>query len=87
MRREPKEALRLAAELAPSTLLDELVRRAAMEWATTDATSAAQWAQDIGDVALRSQVLANIAMAWADQDFQAAATLARIAVSPARSKW
>ncbi|HLP77891.1 MAG TPA: hypothetical protein VK327_13340, partial [Candidatus Paceibacterota bacterium] len=72
----PVEALRLAAELTVSSERDEMIRRAAMEWALQDAVAAIEWARQIPDVALRSQVLASEAIAWADSAPESAATLA-----------
>jgi hypothetical protein len=85
-RTEPEKALDLAAVDIEPTLpgRDELVRYAAMQWASKDPESALTWGLQISDGALREQVMACIATALAETDPVAASTLALAAVSTGR---
>jgi len=75
VRSEPLLALELARSL-PEADRDELVPRAAMEWAVQDPEAAADWARRIPGESLRAKVLAGIATVWSDRDPVAGATLA-----------
>jgi len=75
VRSEPLLALELARSL-PDAARDEIVPRAAMEWAAQDPADAADWARKIPAESLRATVLAGIATAWSDQDPVGGATLA-----------
>ena len=76
VRTDPMTALQLAVNLPADSQSDELIRRAATEWASGDATNAVAWAEQMPDVSLRATVLASESVAWAEQDPSAAATLA-----------
>lgn len=75
-RTQPMTALKLAVTLPASARRDALIRRAADEWAATDAPGAVAWAKQIPNASLRSQVLAGEAKVWAGQNPQAAAEIA-----------
>lgn len=76
VRSQPIAALQIAVEFPPAEPRDELICRAAMEWATTDIENALQWARQIPDPGLRNTVLAGEIISWADHDPHAAATFA-----------
>ena len=84
VRTEPLLALELAAELPGSAGADELLRRASMEWASTDAAAAAEWARTIDDETLRAHLFTGIALASSETDPVAAATLAADELPPGR---
>lgn len=76
VRTEPIDALRIAVELATGVEVDEIIRRAAMEWASKDASAAMEWAKSIPDEALRHKVLSAEMIAWSETAPESAATLA-----------
>ena len=86
VRSYPAGALQLAVDLPPTASRDDLIRRAATEWATGDATNAVAWAEQIPDPDLRANVLAGEAVAWAGQDPVSAATLALQQLPPGRQQ-
>jgi len=71
----PMTALQLAVNLPADSQSDELIRRAAMEWASGDATNALAWAEQIPDGPLRATVLASESVAWAEKNPSASANL------------
>ena len=76
VRVDPQTALQLAVGLPADSQRDDLIRRAAMEWAAGDVTNAVAWAEQIPDATLRATVMAGEAVAWAKQAPESAATLA-----------
>jgi hypothetical protein len=74
VRSTPALALELAQSL-PAAARDEIVPRAAAEWAAKDPTAAADWARQIPGESLRATTLAGIATAWGEQDPATAAAL------------
>jgi hypothetical protein len=74
VRGDPQLALELACAL-PGPAMEELVPRAAAEWAVADPAAAADWASQISSTPLRATVLGGIATAWSEQDPTAAATM------------
>lgn len=76
VRLQPIAALQIAVDFTPGEQRDDLICRAATEWATTDTENALQWAQQIPAPSLRKTVLAGEILSWADQDPHAAATFA-----------
>jgi hypothetical protein len=64
----PVEALRLATELPTSDAQEDLICRAAAEWAGSDLESSLAWAEQIDDEHLRQRVTEEIAVASASQD-------------------
>lgn len=84
VRTDPVEALRLAAELPECPESDETIRRAAMEWASRDATGAIGWAETISDETLRHTVLAAGFVAWSETEPANAATRALEALPAGR---
>lgn len=75
VRSAPLLALDLAQSL-PETARNEIVPRAASEWAARDPAAAADWARQIPAESLRATTLAGIATAWSERDPAAAASLA-----------
>jgi len=75
VRSHPIESLQLAVNLPADHKSDGIILRASSEWATRDASDAANWARQIEDEILRQEVLAGIATAWADTDPQSAAVV------------
>jgi hypothetical protein len=75
VRNAPLLALDLAQSL-PETTRDEIVPRAAREWAAQDPVAAADWARQIPTESLRATTLAGIATVWSEQDPAAAAGFA-----------
>jgi hypothetical protein len=75
VRNAPLLALDLAQSL-PETTRDEIVPRAAAEWAARDPAAAADWARQIPTESLRATTLAGIATVWSEQDPAAAAGFA-----------
>jgi hypothetical protein len=84
VRADPMTALQLAVDLPADVQRDDLIRRAAMEWASGDATNAVAWAEQIPDATLRATVMAGEAVAWAKQNPESAATLAIEELPPGR---
>jgi len=76
VRTDPMATLQLAVGLPADSQRDDLIRRAAMEWASGNASNAVAWTEQIPDETLRAKVLAGDAVAWAEQDPQSAAILA-----------
>ncbi|MGN6552907.1 MAG: hypothetical protein ACTHLW_04210 [Verrucomicrobiota bacterium] len=85
-REQPVEALRLATTLAAGRSRDDLIVRAAAQWASSAPESAAQWAQKIPDSNLSRRLLASIAAEWGNRDPVAAATFALRALPPGRNQ-
>ena len=83
-RTDPLIALTLASGLTPSPDRDELISRAAAEWAVTAPTAARDWALQITDQNLRTKTVSAIAVAWADSDPTSAAALAVENLPPGR---
>jgi hypothetical protein len=75
VRSSPLLALELAQSL-PETARDEIVPRAATQWAAQDPAAAADWARQIPGESLRVTTLAGIATAWSEQDPATAAAFA-----------
>jgi hypothetical protein len=75
VRSAPLLALDLAQSL-PETARNEIVPRAAAEWAARDPAAAADWARQIPAESLRATTLAGIATAWSERDPATAANLA-----------
>jgi hypothetical protein len=75
VRTDPVLALDLACDL-PGEALNEIVPRAAAEWAVHEPAAAADWAGRISDLPLRAKVLAGIITAWSERDPAAAAMAA-----------
>ncbi len=75
-RTSPKEALWLAAELAPTAARDGLIAHTVREWAAQDPDAPAGWAEKMESSALREEVFANTAISLSETDPAAAATLA-----------
>lgn len=71
VRSDPHLALELACSL-PESAMNDIVPRAATEWAVTDPAAAAEWASRISSLPLRAAVLAT---AWSERDPVAAATM------------
>lgn len=76
VRTDPIEALRIAVESSAGVEGDEIISRAAMEWASKDAAAALEWAKSIPDEALRHKVLAAELIAWSETAPESAAALA-----------
>jgi hypothetical protein len=86
-RQDPKEALRLASDLAPGEERDGLIVHAAAEWATAGTPeSVVEWAKLISDVSIRERVLSAVAATWGDENPVAAANLAIQALPPGPSQ-
>lgn len=85
-REQPVEALRLATTLAAGRSRDDLIVRAAAQWASSAPESAAQWAQKIPDSNLSRRLLASIAAEWGNRDPVAAATFALRALPPGKNQ-
>jgi hypothetical protein len=66
VRNDPTLAIEIARTL-PEAARDEILPRAAREWAVQDPISAADWARQIPEEALRASVLAGIATVWSEQ--------------------
>lgn len=75
VRSDPQLALELACSL-PEPAMNDIVPRAAAEWAASDPAAAAEWAGQISSTPLRAASLAGIATVWSEQDAIAAATMA-----------
>jgi len=75
VRSDPILAIKLAGSL-PDSSYNEIVPRAAMEWAAQDPATAADWARQIPAESLRATTLAGIATVWSEQDPVTAANLA-----------
>jgi hypothetical protein len=75
VRSAPLLALELAQSL-PATARDEIVPRAATQWAAQDPAAAANWARQIPGESLHAITLAGIATAWSEQDPATAAAIA-----------
>ena len=83
VRTAPIEALNLASEMsAGGPAWEDLVSRAAGEWAATDPDRAAAWAVQIQDEALRRRVTGQVVAAMAENDPVGAATIASQQMQP-----
>lgn len=76
VRSQPIVALQIAIDLPPNQQRDDLIRRGAMQWASEDAQSAAEWATQISKSELRDQTLGGIATVWSASDPVSAASFA-----------
>jgi hypothetical protein len=76
VRTDPVEALAIAAQLPPSAECNDLLVRAAAEWALSEPEQAAAWARQESDQTLRQRLLAAIATHWSERAPVAAANLA-----------
>jgi hypothetical protein len=76
VRTDPIAALRIASELPGSAACDDVIRRAAAEWASEDPASAMEWTEKISDEPLRQAVLAAGFVAWSEIEPANAATRA-----------
>lgn len=74
VRRDPHLALELACSL-PEPAMEDILPRAAAEWAVTEPVAATEWASRISSASLRAVALARIATAWSERDPVAAATM------------
>jgi hypothetical protein len=83
VRSAPILAIEIACSLSDATR-DDILPRAASEWAVQEPTAAATWARQIPGEALRATVLAGVATAWSEQDPAAAASLAVKELPPGR---
>ena len=86
VRTQPIVALGIAAELAPGVANDELIHRAAMEWAVKCPADALAWALEIEASEFRTRILAAVATAWAETDPVAAGTFAANELPAGRSQ-
>ena len=75
VRSAPLLALELAQSL-PEPARNEIVPRAATQWAAQDPAAAADWARQIPGESLRAITLAGIATTWSERDPATAATIA-----------
>lgn len=83
---DPRQALILVETLPKGSARDDLLTRAASEWAVHDMNAAVDWALQIKDEALYSSVISSIAKTWGAEDPKLAATLATMALNPGRSQ-
>ena len=83
VRSDPTLAIEIARTL-PEAARNEILPRAAREWAAPDPVAAADWARQIPGQALRASVLAGIATVWSEQDPATAASLAVKELPPGR---
>jgi hypothetical protein len=83
VRSAPLLAIEIACPLSDATR-DEILPRAASQWAMQEPAAAADWARQISGEALRATVLASIATTWSEQDPAAAANLAVKELPPGR---
>jgi hypothetical protein len=75
-RTEPIAALEQARALPATRERDELLVHAISQWTAIDSTTAAAWAMEVSDSALRERLVASVAVSSAEADGAAAATLA-----------
>src|SRR5205085_990495 len=83
---DPRQALELARELPASDGRNEVIARAASEWAVHDPEQIAMWAENIPDQQLREEVISKVAMTWGETDPTKAAELAIAQLSDAKPK-
>lgn len=86
VRTRPIDALRAALDAAPSPARDEVLRRAAADWATRDALAATAWTWEIGDSVLRTELLTSVIVAVADADPATALIMAEDDLGPGRAR-
>jgi hypothetical protein len=75
VRSAPTLAIEIASTL-PDAARDEILPRAAREWAAKAPAAAADWARQIPGEALRASVLAGITTVWSEQNPATAASVA-----------
>jgi hypothetical protein len=76
--------LRLSAQLPADPQQDDLMRHAAMEWASQDGPAAAEWARRLPDGPVRDRLIAVIATEWSSRDPVSAAEMATLEIPAGR---
>lgn len=85
-RKKPVLAMELAMELPVTRNGDDLIKHIALQWASSDPQTAAQWAEGLPDEPMKARVQANIATAWGEKDPIKAAQYAVLSMSPGRAQ-
>jgi hypothetical protein len=83
---DPRKALELARELAPTESRDGLVTYISSIWAAKSPQDAAAWASQIQDRTFRERVLVAIATTWGENDPVLASSLAISSLTPGREQ-
>lgn len=84
VRTNPKDVIILAENLPGSPERDQMMTRAAAEWAVTDGSAALTWAREITEPDRRAQTLAGVAVAFSEQHPEAAANVVTNELTPGR---